>query len=124
GISPATDLDLSALRAMSTTGSPISPSTHEWAVAATGGLPVYSVSGGTDICSAFCGGVPTVPIWPGELSVRNLGVAMDAWDPEGNPLRGEVGELVMTRPLPSMPIHFWGDPDGTRYRESYFEVYP
>ncbi|MCK0111668.1 acetoacetate--CoA ligase [Ornithinimicrobium sp. F0845] len=124
GLDPAQDLDLSALRALATTGSPISPSTHEWAVTGSGGLPVYSISGGTDICSGFCGGVPTVPIWPGELSVRNLGVAMDAWDPEGRPLRGEVGELVMTRPLPSMPIGFWDDEDGARYRESYFEVYP
>lgn len=124
GIAPASDLHLPALRALATTGSPISPSTHAWAVAASGGLPLYSVSGGTDICSAFCGGVPTVPIWPGELSVRNLGVAMDSWDPDGNPLRGEVGELVMTRPLPSMPVSFWDDPDGARYRESYFEVYP
>lgn len=124
GISPASDLDLSALRALATTGAPISPSVHEWAVTASGGLPLYSVSGGTDICSAFCGGVPTVAIWPGELSVRNLGVAMDAWDPDGNPLRGGVGELVMTRPLPSMPVHFWEDEGGERYREAYFEVYP
>ncbi|WP_109472033.1 acetoacetate--CoA ligase [Ornithinimicrobium cavernae] len=124
GITPTDDLDLTGLRALATTGAPISPSTHGWAVTATGGLPLYSVSGGTDICSAFCGGVPTVPIWPGELSVRNLGVAMDAWDPDGNPLRGEVGELVMTRPMPSMPIRFWDDPEGDRYRESYFEVYP
>lgn len=124
GINPAEELDLSALRALATTGAPIAPSTHEWAVGASGILPVYSVSGGTDICSAFCGGVPIVPIWPGELSVRNLGVAMDAWDPQGNSLRGEVGELVMTRPLPSMPIRFWDDPGGERYRESYFEEYP
>lgn len=124
GIEPARDLDLTALRALATTGSPISPSTHEWATQSTGGLPVYSVSGGTDICTAFCGGAPIVPIWPGELSVRNLGVAMDAWDAEGRPLRGEVGELVMTRPLPSMPVSFWDDPDGQRYLDAYFGVYP
>jgi acetoacetyl-CoA synthetase len=124
GIEPAHELDLSALRALATTGSPISPSTHEWATQATGGLPLYSISGGTDICTAFCGGAPIVPIWPGELSVRNLGVAMDAWDPDGSPLRGEVGELVMTRPLPSMPVSFWADPDGARYLDAYFGVYP
>ncbi|WP_134773341.1 acetoacetate--CoA ligase [Ornithinimicrobium flavum] len=124
GIEPGRDLDLSALRAVATTGAPIGPATHAWAVASTGGLPVYSISGGTDICSGFCGGLRTVPVWPGELSVRHLGVAMDAWDPEGRPLRGEVGELVMTRPLPSMPVFFWDDPDGERYRESYFETYP
>lgn len=124
GLDPAHDLDLSALRAVATTGAPIGPTTHEWAVTSTGGLPVYSISGGTDICSGFCGGVRTVPVWPGELSVRNLGVAMDSWDPEGRPLRGEVGELVMTRPLPSMPVAFWDDPDGERYREAYFDTYP
>ncbi|USQ77381.1 acetoacetate--CoA ligase [Ornithinimicrobium cryptoxanthini] len=124
GLRPARDLDLSALRILASTGSPISPSTHEWAVTATGGMPLFSMSGGTDICSGFCGGVPTVPVWPGELSVRNLGVAMDAWDPDGRSLRGEVGELVMTRPLPSMPVSFWDDPDGARFRESYFNVYP
>ncbi len=124
GIAPARELDLSALRALATTGSPLSPSTHEWATHATGGLPLYSISGGTDICTAFCGGAPIVPIWPGELSVRNLGVAMDAWDPDGRPLRGEVGELVMTRPLPSMPVSFWDDPGGARYLDAYFGVYP
>ncbi|GAA5165609.1 acetoacetate--CoA ligase [Ornithinimicrobium tianjinense] len=124
GLEPAAELDLSALRSMACTGAPISPSTHAWAVESSGGLPLYSMSGGTDICSGFCGGVPTVPIWPGELSVRNLGVAMDAWDEQGEPVREQVGELVMTRPLPSMPIRFWDDPAGSRYRESYFETYP
>ncbi|TWP34995.1 acetoacetate--CoA ligase [Leekyejoonella antrihumi] len=124
GMRPAIDLDLSALRALWATGSPISPSTHAWAVESSGGLPLFSISGGTDICSAFCGGVPTRPIWPGELSVRNLGVAMDAWDPAGQPLRDIVGELVMTRPLPSMPVSFWNDPAGIRYHDSYFDAYP
>lgn len=124
GLEPARDLDLTALRTLASTGAPISPSTHAWAVTASGGLPLASMSGGTDICSGFCGGVPTVAVWPGELSVRNLGVAMDAWDSDGNPVRGEVGELVMTRPLPSMPVSFWDDPGGERYRESYFDVYP
>ena len=124
GLRPAEELDLRALRALASTGAPLSPVTHAWAVEASGGLPLHSISGGTDICSGFCGGVPTVPVWPGELSVRNLGVAMDAWDPEGRPLRGEVGELVMTRPLPSMPVAFWDDPDGRLYGEAYFEVYP
>lgn len=124
GIEPARDLDISALRVLATTGAPINPTTHQWAVTATGGLPLHSSSGGTDICGAFCGGVPTVPIWLGELSVRCLGVAMDAWDSAGNSLREELGELVMTRPLPSMPIYFWNDPDGKQYREAYFDVYP
>lgn len=124
GIRPAQDLDLPHLRALATTGSPISPSTHEWAVQASGGLPVYSASGGTDVCGGLCGGVPTVPTWPGELSVRNLGVAMEAWDEEGKPLVGEVGELVITRPLLSMPIWFWNDSDGTKYRDAYFDTYP
>lgn len=124
GIEPAAHLDLSHLRALATTGSPLSPVTHEWATRVSGGLPLYSVSGGTDICTAFCGGAPIVPIWPGELSVRNLGVAMDAWDGSGAPVHGEVGELVMTRPMPSMPVTFWNDPDGSRYLDAYFGVYP
>jgi acetoacetyl-CoA synthetase len=76
------------------------------------------------VVSAFIGGAPTVPVWPGELSARYLGAAVDAWDESGNPVRGEVGELVITKPLPSMPIAFWNDADGSRYRDAYFEMFP
>ncbi|MDX6725318.1 MAG: acetoacetyl-CoA synthetase, partial [Baekduia sp.] len=81
-------------------------------------------SGGTDVCTAFVGGVPTLPVHLGELQCRALGAKVEAWDPEGRPLTGEVGELVITEPMPSMPVYFWGDEDGSRLRESYFETYP
>jgi len=76
------------------------------------------------VVSAFIGGAPTVPVWPGELSAPYLGAAIDAWDENGKSVRGEVGELVITKPLPSMPIAFWNDPDGSRYRAAYFEMFP
>lgn len=116
--------DLSALRALATTGSPLSPVTHRWITDQLDGRPVWSMSGGTDICSGFCGGNPITPIRAGELSGRNLGVAMAAWNADGNAITDEVGELVVTRPMPSMPIRFWNDPEGTRYRAAYFDTYP
>ena len=76
------------------------------------------------MCTAFVGGVPTLPVYLGELQARCLGCAVEAWDPAGRPLIDEVGELVITKPMPSMPLFFWGDADGSRYRESYFEMYP
>ena len=85
---------------------------------------LFSTSGGTDVGTAFVGGVPTLPVYRGELQARSLGVRLESWSPEGEPLIGEVGELVLTEPMPSMPIFFWGDPDGSRYRESYFEMFP
>jgi acetoacetyl-CoA synthetase len=124
GVKPAEDLDLSALRILATSGAPISAETHAWATAESGGLPLFSMSGGTDIASAFCSGSPTVPVFAGEIPVRCLGVAMDAWNHAGQPVREQVGELVITKPMPSMPIQFWNDPDGSRYREAYFSTYP
>ncbi len=85
---------------------------------------LFSTSGGTDVCTAFVGGVPTLPVYLGELQARALGCAIEAWSPDGEPLVGEVGELVITEPMPSMPVSFWGDPDGERYREAYFEMFP
>src|SRR3954466_3007848 len=82
------------------------------------------MSGGSDLCTAFVGGCPILPVHRGELQCRGLGAAVEAWDPEGRPLVGEVGELVLTAPMPSMPIYFWGDADGSRYREAYFDTYP
>src|SRR5256885_8744456 len=81
-------------------------------------------SGGTDLCTAFVGGVPTLPVYEGELQARALGAAVEAFDEDGNAVIDEVGELVLTEPMPSMPIYLWGDADGSRYRESYFAVYP
>jgi acetoacetyl-CoA synthetase len=125
GIRPGLEFDLSLLRAMGSTGSPLAPTVHRWAFQHVGALPLWSLSGGTDVASAFCGGAPTVPIWPGELPVRCLGVAAESWDERGVPVPvGEVGELVITRPMPSMPIYLWNDVSAERYRAAYFSNYP
>jgi acetoacetyl-CoA synthetase len=117
--------DLSALRAVGSTGSPLSPEGFQWVYDQLGADTwLFSTSGGTDLCTAFVGGVPTLPVYLGELQARSLGASVEAWDPEGRPLIDEVGELVITRPMPSMPVFFWGDPDGRRYLDSYFRVYP
>ncbi|MBF6245368.1 MULTISPECIES: acetoacetate--CoA ligase [Nocardia] len=125
GVVPQRDHDLSALRTIGITGSSLPPSSALWLRDNVGErVQVNSISGGTDVVSAFIGGVRTVPVWPGELSVPFLGAAVDAWDESGRPVRGEVGELVITAPMPSMPVSFWNDPDGTRYRAAYFEMFP
>ena len=123
GISPAEQFDLTRLRAMGSTGSPLSPELHRWAYERVGPLPLWSMSGGTDIAGAFCGGAPTVNIWPGELSCRCLGVAVDSWAQDGRRLVDEVGDLVVTEPMPSMPVALWNDPSGHRYRDAYFEMF-
>jgi acetoacetyl-CoA synthetase len=125
GIRPAAGRDLSALRAVGSTGSPLSPEGFRWIYDQLGADTwLFSTSGGTDVCTAFVGGVPTLPVYLGELQARALGAAVEAWDPSGHALMDEVGELVITEPMPSMPIYFWGDTDGGRYRESYFAMYP
>jgi acetoacetyl-CoA synthetase len=117
--------DLSALRAVGSTGSPLSPEGFEWVYEKVGADTwLFSTSGGTDMCTAFVGGVPVLPVYLGELQARALGADVQSWDPDGNALIDEVGELVITSPMPSMPIFFWGDDDGSRLRESYFEMYP
>jgi acetoacetyl-CoA synthetase len=117
--------DLSALKAVGSTGSPLSPEGFAWVYEHVGADTwLFSTSGGTDVCTAFVGGVPTVPVYMGELQARALGADVQSWDPDGRPLIGEVGELVIAQPMPSMPIFFWGDEDGSRLRESYFEHYP
>ena len=125
GAVPRKEHDLSALRTVGITGSSLPPSSSLWLRDNVGEhVQVASISGGTDVVSAFIGGVRTVPVWPGELSAPYLGVALDAWDEAGNPVRGEVGELVITKPMPSMPVGFWDDADGSRYRSAYFEMWP
>lgn len=125
GAVPRKEHDLSALRTVGITGSSLPPSSSLWLRDNVGEhVQVASISGGTDVVSAFIGGVRTVPVWPGELSAPFLGCALDAWDESGNSVRGEVGELVITKPLPSMPICFWNDDDGSRYRSAYFEMFP
>ncbi|OZD64517.1 acetoacetate--CoA ligase [Rhodococcus sp. 14-2470-1a] len=122
---PSRDHDLSALRAIGITGSSMPASSSEWLARSVGErVPVFSISGGTDVVSAFAGGVRTVPVWPGELSAPFLGVALDAFDEDGHSVTGEVGELVVTKPMPSMPVRFWNDTDGERYRDAYFDTYP
>src|SRR5207244_3001350 len=107
------------------TGSPLSPEGFDWVYDKLGpDLWPFSTSGGTDVCTAFVGGVPILPVYEGELQARALGCAVEAWDEEGRPVVGQVGELVITEPMPSMPVFFWNDPDGERYRDSYFSVYP
>jgi acetoacetyl-CoA synthetase len=124
-VRPAARFDLSALRAIGSTGAPLSPEGFRWIASEIGeGVQICSVSGGTDMCTAFVGASPDVPVWLGELSCRCLGAAVAAFDEAGKPVVDEVGELVITAPMPSMPVFFWNDPDGTRLREAYFETYP
>jgi acetoacetyl-CoA synthetase len=121
---PKSGRDLSALRAVGSTGSPLSPEGFRWVYDQLGSDTwLFSTSGGTDLCTAFVGGVPTLPVYVGELQARSLGASVEAWDPSGKPLVEEVGELVITEPMPSMPIYFWSDPGGERYRDSYFTQY-
>jgi acetoacetyl-CoA synthetase len=125
-VSPRGDgRSLSALASVGSTGSPLAPEGFRWIYDELGAETwLYSTSGGTDVCTAFLGGVATLPVSLGELQARCLGCAVEAWDPEGRPLVDEVGELVITQPMPSMPLFFWGDSDGSRYHESYFDMYP
>jgi acetoacetyl-CoA synthetase len=125
GIEPGRGRDLSALRAVGSTGSPLSAEGFRWVYDHVGrDTWLFSTSGGTDVCTAFVGGCPLLPVYEGELQARALGASIEAWDPEGRPLIGEVGELVITEPMPSMPLYLWNDPDGERYREAYFDTYP
>jgi acetoacetyl-CoA synthetase len=125
GVEPGGGRDLSRLKAVGSTGSPLSPEGFDWIYEHLGkDTWLFSTSGGTDLCTAFVGGVALLPVYRGELQGRALGAAIEAWDEDGNSVVGEVGELVVTEPMPSMPVRFWGDPDGSRYRASYFEHYP
>ncbi|MFD3357333.1 acetoacetate--CoA ligase [Streptomyces fradiae] len=128
GVHPARDHDLSKVTCVATTGSPLPPDGFRWLhdefADAGHDLWIASVSGGTDVCSCFAGAVPTLPVHIGELQAPCLGTDLQSWDPDGKALVGEVGELVVTNPMPSMPIRFWNDPDGSRYHDSYFDTYP
>ncbi len=117
--------DLSRLHAVGSTGSPLAPEGFQWVYDHLGADTwLFSTSGGTDVCTAFVGGVPTLPVYRGELQGPSLGAKLEAWDPDGRALVGEVGELVITEPMPSMPVYLWHDEDGSRYRDSYFDMYP
>jgi len=125
GIEPGDGRDLSKLTAVGSTGSPLSPEGFHWVYEHVGSDTwLFSTSGGTDVCTAFVGGVPTLPVYEGELQARALGADLRSWDEEGRAHVGAVGELVLTQPMPSMPVMFWNDPDGERYRDSYFDTYP
>ena len=124
-VEPGSGRDLSKLRAIGSTGSPLAPEGFQWIYDHVGADTwLFSTSGGTDVCTAFVGGVPLLPVYRGELQARALGAKVEAFDDDGKPVIDEVGELVITEPMPSMPVYFWGDEDGSRYRASYFEHYP
>ena len=123
-VAPPRENDLSRVRAVGSTGAPLSPQGFTWIVEALGRpVPVGSVSGGTDVCTAFLQSCPLLPVRAGELQCAALGAKVEAYNAYGKPVVGEVGELVITRPLPSMPVYLWNDPDGKRYRASYFDVF-
>ncbi|MGH3320619.1 MAG: acetoacetate--CoA ligase, partial [Streptosporangiaceae bacterium] len=125
GVEPGKESNLSRLKAIGSTGSPLPPESFQWTYDHVGrDLLLGSVSGGTDLCTAFVGSSPLLPVRAGVIQCRCLGAAVEAYDPAGRPVVDEVGELVVTKPMPSMPIYFWNDEGDRRYRESYFEVFP
>ena len=125
GLRPGDELDLSAVRGVGSTGAPLPADGFRWVYDAVGaGLHLGSLSGGTDLCTGFLGPSPLVPVWAGEMSCRMLGAKVEAVDEAGRPHVGRLGELVISAPMPSMPVGLWGDADGTRYRAAYFEAYP
>ncbi len=124
GIEPTAGRDLSSLRAVGSTGSPLPPEAFDWIYESVGDVWLFSSSGGTDLCTSFLGGVPILPVYRGELQARSLGADVAALDPNGVPLAEGVGELAILAPMPSMPIFFWNDPYEERLRDSYFSTYP
>ncbi|MEM1316488.1 MAG: acetoacetate--CoA ligase, partial [Pseudomonadota bacterium] len=125
GVKPTEVADLSAIRSVSSTGSPLPPEAYDWIYAhVSPDCWLAPISGGTDLAGAFVGGCPLLPVRAGEMQCRWLGMAVEAWDEAGNRLDDAVGELVCTRPTPAMPLYFWGDADGSRLHESYFDTYP
>jgi acetoacetyl-CoA synthetase len=125
GIRPAETYDLSRVRAVGSTGSPLSAAGFQWIYEQVNNdLALESVSGGTDLCTAFVGGCRLLPVHAGEIQGAALGAKVQAYDPAGRPVVGDVGELVISRPMPSMPLYFWNDPGDHRYLDSYFDMYP
>ncbi|MFZ4428229.1 MAG: acetoacetate--CoA ligase [Saprospiraceae bacterium] len=125
GLEPATSHDLESLRSVSSTGAPLPPESFSYVTERIkSGVWLCSMSGGTDVCTAFVGGCPELPVYEGEIQCRALGCALYAFDDHGNPLADQVGEMVITQPMPSMPVFFWNDPEGKKYFESYFDWFP
>lgn len=125
GVDPYANLELGEMRVIIATGSPLPGYAWEWfADRMPASVRLDNASGGTDICSTLAGGSPLLPVTRGEIAAPALGVDLQAWDRDGRPVVGEVGELVVCKPMPSMPIFFWNDPGGSRYRDSYFSTFP
>ena len=129
GVEPQQEADLSRIRAVGSTGSPLSDEAYAWLwekMPRPGGQRMWinPISGGTDFAGAFVAGNRELPVHQGEMQCRSLGAAVEAWSEDGRPLIGEVGELVCTKPIPSMPLYFWGDEGGRRYHDSYFDMFP
>ena len=130
GVVPREIADLSALRTLGSTGSPLPPEAYRWVYEnvkradVKPDLWLVSIAGGTDLAGAFISGLPTLPVYEGEMQCRALALKVEAWNDDGQPLMDEVGELVCTTPFPSLPLRFWNDPNDARYRESYFEPWP
>jgi acetoacetyl-CoA synthetase len=125
GLTPGKTHDLAALRAMFSTGSPLSPEGFDWVYREVKqDILLASISGGTDIVSCFVLGNPVLPVWRGEIQCRGLGMAVDVFDEIGQPVRSQKGELVCTKPFPAMPVGFWNDQDGSKYHAAYFERFP
>jgi acetoacetyl-CoA synthetase len=125
GVEPSVNGDLTSLRSIGSTGSTLPVEGFEWIYGhVKNDLWLTSMSGGTDVASAFVGGNPTLPVYAGEIQCRALGCSLEAFNDQGKPVLNEVGEMVITKPMPSMPVYFWNDPEFKRYRESYFEMFP
>jgi acetoacetyl-CoA synthetase len=125
GVDPAREVDLSALHSIGSTGSPLPPEGFAWLYEHVApDVLVGSTSGGTDVCTSFVTSCPLLPVYPGEIQCRSLGAKVESFDAHARPVIGQVGELVVTEPLPSMPLFLWNDPDGERYRDSYFSTWP
>jgi acetoacetyl-CoA synthetase len=125
GVEPAGQVDLAALHSIGSTGSPLPPEGFAWLYEHVApDVLVGSTSGGTDVCTSFVTSCPLLPVYPGEIQCRALGAKVESFDEHGRPVVGQVGELVVTEPLPSMPLFLWNDPDGGRYRDSYFSTWP
>ena len=124
-VHPSQEYDLSRIRGVGSTGAPLTSEGFDWVYEnINSNLLLGSFSGGTDVCTGFVGPIPLLPVRSGEIQASCLGAKVEAFDPRGLSLVGEVGELVLTQPLPSMPLYFWNDPDHRRLHESYFDMFP
>ena len=125
GVEPRKEANLDMLQTVGSTGSPLPPEGYEWVYGQLGpDVLLATISGGTDVTASFVCACPLLPVYSGEMQCRALGIAVYAMDEQGRPLTDEVGELVVTKPMPSMPLYFWNDPGGRRYHDSYFDMYP